>query len=276
MISFFSYLFQIILILIGSNACADDLSNSTSDKLPGQFQQREKKIAHPAAKIDGLTRIDSEGNYIYDVQDPLRNESVHLRIGVATNPDISVKISQYNSTNVYEVEFDDIYKGASKLSIGFDYEYYFTLIGGKIGLQTGFATQFADGRGRLASNPAAESIEKFTFITMPIYLGLIYRFEYRDRQYLAPYISGGGSYVGLLEKRDDVDKINAIGTPGFYGAAGLLLNITAFDRDLAGEFKVEYNISNLWINVELRSVQVSSEAFSYNNNFIQGGLSFDF
>jgi hypothetical protein len=169
-----------------------------------------------------------------------------------------------------------MYQGASQLSLGLDYEYFFTVEAGKMGIQAGMAMQYAEGNGRLASNPDVESIEKFTFITMPMFLGLTYRFEYRDRQYFAPYVSGGGSYVLLAEKRDDSDQINAIGSFGFYAAAGGLINITAFDRDMASEFKTEYDISNLWVNLEFRMVQVSSDAFNYDNSFIQGGISFDY
>lgn len=237
---------------------------------------QDRRVKHPGAREDGLTRIDSEGNYIYDVEHELRNHSAHLRVGMVNNPDVSVEITQYNSSNVYVVHFDDMYDGASKLSIGFDYEYFLTKEYGKMGLQAGFAAQYAEGHGRLASDPSQESVERFSFITMPIFLGAVYRFEYKDNQYIAPYVAGGGTYALLLEKRDDTSKVNAIGGFGFYAAAGGLLNITAFDRELASSMRTEYDVSNIWINLEFRTVQVTSEAFEYNNSFIQGGVSFDF
>jgi hypothetical protein len=235
-----------------------------------------QKINHPAAESDGLTRIDADGNYIYDVQNPLRNQSTHLRIGSVSNPEVSVEVTQYNTGNVSVIQFDDIYEGASKLSIGFDYEYFLSSTGGRWGLQSGLAFQYAEGQGRLAVDPSVKSIEKFSFITMPIYLGAVYRFEYYDRQLFSPYVSGGAVYTVLAEKRDDSSAIKGIGAVGAYGSGGALLNLSALDRDLAGEFKTEYDISNVWLNLELRTVQVESEAFSYSNNFIQGGLSFDF
>jgi hypothetical protein len=239
-------------------------------------ESNEKKVNHPGAREDGLTRIDAEGNYIYETQDQLKNQSMSLRVGYVTNPKMSVEITQYGTNNMTVVDFDTMYDGAEKLSLGLDYEYFFTSSIGRIGIQAGMAFQYAEGSGRLASNPAVESIEKFTFITAPIYLGLTYRFEYRDRQYFAPYVSGGGAYTVLAEKRDDDPAIKAIGSFGYYGAGGALISLTAFSREMAAEFRTEYDISNIWFNVEFRTVQVEADSFTYNNSFVQGGVTFDF
>lgn len=237
---------------------------------------QDRRMEHPGAREDGLTRIDSEGNYIYDTVYELRNQSVHLKVGMVSNPDVSVEISQYNSSNVYVVDFDEMYDGASKLSVGFDYEYFLNKEYGKLGLQSGLAIQYAEGHGRLAADPSQESVERFSFVTMPLFLGAVYRFEYRDNQYIAPYLAGGGVYTALLEKRDDDSKVNATGAFGFYGVGGLLFNVTAFDRDLASNMRIEYDVSSIWLNLEFRTVQVTSEAFEYHNSFVQGGVSFDF
>jgi hypothetical protein len=239
----------------------------------------QRKIKHTGAS-DGLSRIDANGVYYYDVVNELKNQSSHIRLGAASNPEVSVEICQVTPTDecasVTSVTFDDIYTGASKLSLGYDYEYFFTTSGGKLGGQLGFSAQYAQGAGRLAIDPTKSSIEKFTFLTLPLYLGGIYRFEYKDKQLFAPYVSGGGVYMVLLEKREDASKVNGIGAPGFYAAGGVLFNVTAFDRDMASEFNSEYGISNLWINLEFKTVNVESDAFSYQSNYIQSGLSFDF
>lgn len=239
-------------------------------------QPAEKKIFHPAAREDGLTRIDSEGNYIYDVNDELRNQSMSLKLGYVSNPQISVEITQHGTSNVSVIDFDQMYDGAEKLSIGLDYEYFFTNSMGRIGLQGGLAVQYAEGHGRLASDPKKESIEKFSFLTLPLFLGLTYRFEYHDHQFVAPYVSGGATYIVLAEKRDDDSAPKAIGSFGFYAAGGALINLTSFSRELSGEFRTEYDISNIWINLELRTIQVSASSFTYDNSFLQGGVTFDF
>lgn len=233
--------------------------------------------AHVFAQgADGLSRIDAEGNYIYDDKHDLQDESFHLRLGTVDSPNIEVEITQRNTNNTTVVTFDDMYKDASKLSIGVDYEYFLSKDYGRLGLQGGASFQYAEGKGRLASDPSQESIETFSFLTIPVFLGLVYRFEYREHQYVAPYLGGGGVYTILAEKRDDENDVKGIGAFGYYGSGGLLINLTAFDREMAGEFRSEYDISNLWINLEFRTVQVTSEAFSYETSFIQGGVSFDF
>lgn len=239
-------------------------------------ESSERNVNHPGAREDGLTRIDSEGNYIYETEQELRNQSMSLRVGYVANPKMTVEITQYGTNNVTVVDFDEMYDGAEKLSLGLDYEYFFTTSMGRIGVQGGLAFQYAEGNGRLASDPSQFSIEKFTFITMPIFLGLTYRFEYSDRQRFAPYISGGGVYTALAEKRDDDSEIKAIGSLGFYGAAGALLNMSVFSREMAAEFRTEYDISNIWINLEFRTVQVQADSFTYDNSFVQGGVTFDF
>lgn len=236
----------------------------------------EKKVNHPGAGEDGLTRIDSEGNYIYETENELRHQAMSLRLGYVSNPKMSVEITQHGTSNVTVVDFDDMYDGAEKLSIGFDYEYFFTSSLGRIGLQGGLSFQYAEGNGRLASNPSQLSIEKFTFVTMPIFLGLVYRFEYQDRQKLAPYLSGGGVYTVLAEKRDDESNVKAIGSLGFYASGGALINMSIFSRDMAADFRTEYDISNIWINLEFRTVQVQADSFTYDNSFVQGGVTFDF
>lgn len=231
--------------------------------------------ARHAGAADGLTRIDADGVYIYDVENELKNQSSHIHIGAATNPSITVDIEDLNG-NISQVNFEDIYEGASSTTFGYDYEYFFTTVGGKLGAQLGFSAQFANGQGRLVIDPSRSSTEKFSFFTVPLYAGAIYRFEYKDKQLFAPYLAGGGVYMALAEKRDDRAKINAIGAPGFYGTGGVLFNITAFDREMASDFISEYGISNLWLNIEFKTVQVFSEVFEYQASYIQGGLSFDF
>lgn len=233
-----------------------------------------QKIKHPGA-ADGLTRIDKDGVYIYDVENPLQNQSSHVRIGAAANPELDVNIIDVNG-NTTNLTFDDIYHGASNMSVGFDYEYFFTTHYGKLGVQAGLSAQYAQGHGRLVSNPQIESIEKFSFMTLPLYLGATYRFEYKDKQLLAPYVAGGGTFISLLEKREDTSKVYYTYAPGFYGAGGVLLNISSFDKEMAADMFSEYGISNIWINAEFKTVFVEGDSFSYKAAYIQGGLSFDF
>lgn len=224
-------------------------------------------------KTDGLVRIDKDGAYIYADTRTKKNQSGHLHIGQANQPDISIDI------NGVTYQFEDFYGSSSGLTLGYDYEYYFTNTSGKLGAQLGAAIQYSQGNGRLVQNPPAESVpsvESFSFATLPLFVGAVYRFEYTNRQWLAPYVAGGGVVVGLVEKREDSSKLNYTGGFGFYGTAGALLNVSILDRETALTLDSEYGIGNLWINLEFKYINVSSESFLYENGYVQGGISFDF
>ncbi|MEQ1724041.1 MAG: hypothetical protein ABL930_12765, partial [Pseudobdellovibrio sp.] len=138
------------------------------------------------------------------------------------------------------------------------------------------SAMFVSGNGRLVATPNPPSTETFTFVTLPLTLGAVYRFEYKDKQLFAPYVSGGGTYVVLAEKREDKAAPHVAGGFGFYGAGGLLINLGAFDRNTSYQLDSEYGIGNMWVSVEFKVVEVNSESFSFSNKYLNAGLSFDF
>lgn len=249
------------------------------NKVYAQFFPDEKKVQHQGA-ADGLVKIDKDGVYIYKPEPQNVQHASHVRIGMVSTPDVESEICDDNEQNCQVISFDDIYSGAS--GVGFEYVYenfLFTDSGtnfGKLGYQLGLSLSYAQGNGRLVSDLNTESVESFSFLTVPLFAGGIYRFEYRDRQIFVPYFGGGGVYAVLAEKREDKSQINGIGAPGFYGFGGALLNLSALDRDLGSEFATEYDIKNLWLSAEFKFISVSSEAFSLENGYVQGGMGFDF
>lgn len=239
-------------------------------------QLRETKKTKHVGAAQGLIRIDKDGNYIYKTDVSNTRESSHFKIGAAGNPEITTDIESADGSQIESVTFDDVYPNASALAFEYSYEYFMIKHGGKIGGHLSVGFQVAQGKGRLVNDPSQESFESFTFLTMPLNLGLIYRFEYTDRQILVPYVVGGGSVMVLAEKREDRSKVNAIAGFGFFTAAGGLLNLTAFDRDMASELAAEYDIKNLWLSAEFKYLNVTNEAFIYDSGYVQGGFGFDF
>lgn len=252
----------------------------TQNKSYAQIFPNEQKVQRPGAEADGLVKIDKDGVYIYKPDPQNAKHSSHVRLGMVSNPDVESEICDENAQNCQAINFDDIYTGASGMGFEYLYEYFFFTEGetnfGKLGGQLGISVSYAQGNGRLVSNLNTESVETFTFLTVPLFAGAVYRFEYRDRQVFVPYAGGGGVYTILAEKREDKSDIKGIGAPGFYGMGGALINISALDRDLGADFEAEYDIKNLWLSAEFKFISVSSEAFSLENGYIQGGLGFDF
>lgn len=245
-----------------------------------EIRAEEEKINHPLAQ-EGLVRIKKDGTYIYDIERPLRKESSRISFGQADHPEITLLIQQADASGTptgveREFTFSDLYNESSGFILGYDYEWFSFIDKGKLGVQAGFSAMFANGHGRLKALPNDPSTESFTFVTLPITLGGVYRLEWKDKQLIAPYVAGGGTYVVLLEKREDKATPSAIGGLGFYATGGLLFNIGALDRDAGFQLESEYGISNMWLSVEFRVIEVSSSAFGFSNKYLNAGLSFDF
>lgn len=241
--------------------------------LKAEVGSNEKIINHESAK-EGLVKITKDGTYIYDVERTLKSESSKITFGMAYQPEITIDITLgTGATNTYV--FEDFYTDSSGAILGYDYEKYPWIGTGKLGYQLGASVMLASGNGILVST-GQTSAETFTFVTMPINAGAVYRFEYKDKQIFAPYVAGGGTLLALFEKREDIAQPNAAFGFGFYGAAGILFNVTAFDPDASFELDSEYGISNLWLTLEGRLTEVNNEAFSFSNQYVNAGLSFDF
>ena len=249
-------------------------------KAYAQLFPNQKTVQRKGSQADGLVKIDKDGVYIYKPEPQNVKQASHVRLGMVSNPDVESEVCDENDQNCQTITFDDIYSGASGMGFEYVYEnFFFTDNGvnfGKLGLQLGISISYAQGQGRLVSNLNTESVESYSFLTVPLFAGGIYRFEYRDRQILVPYFGGGGVYTVLAEKREDKSDVKGIGAPGFYAFGGGLLNLSAIDRDLGAEFSTEYDIKNLWLSVEYKFLSVSSEAFSLENGYVQAGMGFDF
>lgn len=249
--------------------------------LKASLLSTEEKIDHPNAK-EGLIRIKKDGTYVYDVERTPKKRASHLRVGQANQPQITIAIEQTdasgNPTGTFrDYNFEDFYGSTSGLIIGYDYDWFpWEGDAGKLGLQAGIGAMFVTGNGRLVADPDTVSKEKYTFVTLPLNLGAVYRLQWKDQQMFVPYASGGGTYLVLLEKREDKSMPSATGGFGFYGAGGVLFNLNSFDREAGLRLDSEYGIGNLWLSVELRVTEVQNAAFGFSNQYVNAGLSFDF
>lgn len=217
-------------------------------------------------KIDRPFLIDKEGAYYYKTNDQtLKTQASSLRVGNIRPPNIE---SVDGTTN-----YSSMYGTSVPLIAQYDYEWQPFQEFGKLGVQFGVGYFSAKGNGHFEDGTAAREV--YTFHALPLSVGAIYRFQYTHRPYIAPFIAGGGTYYALVEVRDD-NKYKAVGTTALYGAGGLLLNITAIDRDTAFTFDTEYGISNLWISLEARQIQSTSNALNFTGLMFSLGLTADY
>jgi hypothetical protein len=126
------------------------------------------------------------------------------------------------------------------------------------------------------SNPDCMAQEKYTFYAFPLDLGLNYRLQFSDHQWVVPFVAAGGTYFALIENRDDSKSFHAVGTPGVYAGGGLMLNISNFNRETAFALNSEYGIANLWLTAEGRYVKSFSNDLDLSSAVVSVGFAADY
>lgn len=247
------------------------VKSQSSTSNPQGRGPRVEKIAHPLA-AKGLTRIEADGTYVYKTKISSHDKSATVRFGVIQPPNIQGPGGL--------TDFKSMYSENNIPIVMFDYEWQPFTQFGRLGIQAGFGFFTAQGNGRFV-NPdptIADDTpqEKYTFLAFPVNLGVVYRLEWMRRQWVAPYVSGGGTYFAVAETRDDNKAPKLVGSPGAYGAGGLMINITSFDRETAFTMDSEYGISNLWLSGEYRYVKSFNEDLDFTSGIFNLGISADF
>ncbi len=242
---------------------------SKKNQAQGRTKLKTKKIQHPGAK-EGLYLIDEEGVYHYRTENiSSRDHSMFLRFMSLTTPEIQ------NSTNTGDFTYADVYGEQNLSGLDFVYEWQPFKSLGKAGVQFGAGFATATGNGFFANGDLREPRERYTFISVPLALGIVYRFEFLERQWFAPYVAGGGLYNVLIESRND-GKITTVGASGGYGSAGAMINLTALNKDLAFTMDRVYSFSQLWIIGEYRRIQSFNDDLDITANQISFGVGADY
>jgi hypothetical protein len=242
-----------------------------SSKISQSSKGGVEYIQHPQA-AHGLIMIKKDGSYVYRTQEVKQHEfSGAFRFGMIDPP----KITSAAVGNAGSVTYSDMYSGGSQPLLSFDFEWQPYKSFGKLGLQTGFGLLVANGKGRFIDD-GTEAKEKYTFIAIPLNIGVTYRMEWMHRQWFAPYVSAGGTYIGVAEFRDDGKSPSFNGSPGAYGGGGLLLNISAVNRDTAFTLQSEYGITNLWVSLDYRYLATFNEDMDFSSSIIGAGIVCDY
>lgn len=241
-------------------------SSPSPSSTPAQGASSKKLQPHPWAK-KGLLKIEKDGTYVYRTKEASKDEMMSFRIASMSPPQIE---SADGSSN-----FETMYGSSDVLGLLIDYEWQPLQAFGKLGVQVGGGFTYSQGNGRFLKD-GSEAKEKYTLFMFPLNAGVIYRLEYMNRQWLAPYVAGGLSYIGLLEMRDDNDSPKMVGTAGAYGSAGIMANITALDKQLAFNLSSEYGIATMWFVFEYRRQQALSEDIDVSSNIFSAGIAVDY
>ena len=232
-----------------------------------QANGRIKYIQHPEAK-KGLLKIDKNGVYHYKPKTfAVKQSSANIRLGIIDTPII---VADSGVT-----DFDDMYGSEPMNFFMYDYEWQPMTKFGKLGINLGAGLFSAVGKGRFL-NDGEIAQEKYTIYAIPLNLGLVYRLEFMQRQWVAPYLTGGVNYMVLIETRDDNKVFSGIGTPLFYGGAGAMINLSAIDRDLGFALDAEYGIATMWLTGEVKQIVPSNLEYDFTGSMISLGIAVDY
>jgi len=212
------------------------------------------------------------GTYIYKTQESPQ----HFGAGFHAGP--------YTPTNLQGdtpgVTYTNVYGGKSSILVGLDAEWQFFQGFGKLGLKGGLGFFSQKGQGRFLHNPGQQADEVFTLFELPMSAGLIYHFQYWNRQILVPFAEGGGDYFGLLEARSDKTAISEVlhygGAAAAHWAAGLQVQLDFLDRQGIWELDQEYGINHIYLVLDARQIIGLSSLYDVSSFVFEGGILFEF
>jgi hypothetical protein len=224
-------------------------------------------IHHPQA-AKGLLRIEKDGTYVYRTTESKSFTSTGtMKFGLMPSP----RIQASNGTT-----FIEMYDKGPVPVLGFDFEWKALKFMGPLRVQAGVGLMMATGPGRFVNDNVNIPKEEYTFVALPLSLGVLYRLQWKDHQALAPFVTAGGMYIPVVEFRDDGAEPNGVGTPGAYGSGGLLINVGALDQDTKFTLNTEYGIKNLWVLLEYRQIQTDPETLDFTGGLVNLGITVDY
>lgn len=240
-------------------------------KPAGPAQGGMLRVPHPDA-AKGLLRINKDGSYQYKVGYKLKSQSSSLRVGSLTPPRIA-GVSTATGTKDYK----DYYGSGNIFALFYDYEWQPFTKFGRLGLNigSGFATTRGNGYFKTKTDES-QAPEVYSLYVVPLSTYLVYRFEYARRQWVVPYLKGGGTYFGLVELRDDNKTPVFAGAPAAGGGGGLHFSISALDAKSAFALDREYGISDMYFTVEAMALQGLSKEIDFSTQTINAGITVDF
>lgn len=222
------------------------------------------KTPHPNA-AKGLLKIDRRGIYQYKTRVPEKSAAASMQFGYQTTPQIS---SDKGFT------FADMYGTDGVVGLVGSYEWQPFRRFGSLGLSFESGLTVARGNGRFSSGEVASEI--YTMVIVPANLLVVYRFEYMRRQWVVPFIEGGGGVYGMAEVRDDGKKPTLAAAPAAMGGGGIHINLSRFDPAGAFVLAQEYSVADMWLTIRGRVIQGLNSDLDISSELISAGFTVDF
>lgn len=234
--------------------------------------QNATEVPHPYAE-KGLLRITRDHTYIYKVDESEQKTAVQVRFGIYDPVNLTAPGKDGGTETLFEENYDNTQNPA--LMADWEWQAWKSPIG-KWGFTLGAGAYVAQGNGHFAGTVNAQAgktpREIFTFVLLPINLGVVYRLQIWHKQLLIPYATGGGTGFVFSEFRDDNKGPKFGGAPGGYFAAGGALNLSYFDAMSRIQLDREYGINAIFLTGEYRQLISFNKKFDFDSDLINAGF----
>ena len=247
-------------------------------KLPFEENQQERLARLQQDEyFDELINISQTGVHQYSITNSPITGSVSLRAGLLPPP--SLDIEETGKT------YEGVYGESPKIMLLINYEWKILKNVGDFSLSPELGFSWATGTGQFeAGSPNCQQglpcertpKEKYFLLVVPVHLGVTYRLRYWQRQAFVPFATGGGSYFGLLEIRDDFGSFGIAATPAIYFGGGIQFLLNSLSTKAVNTLDREFGINHLYIVAEARQYIGFSQNLNFSGFVISGGIRVDF
>jgi hypothetical protein len=241
-------------------------------KPEGPVQGGTIEVDHPNA-AKGLIRINKDGTYQYGVRVRDGKRAASFRVSMMTPPSITSADGK--------ITYKDMYGTSNMMGAAFDYEWRPFRSFGTLGIQIGTGVFAAQGKGFFSNTPPHNNMtnppqDKYTLLVFPLNLFAVYRFDYNRKQWLVPYVKGGGTLYGLAEIRSDYTDNNFNHSEAIGGGGGVMVSVGRLSPSSRFELAREYNISDMWVTLEARAMESVNKKIDFSNQVVELGIVVDY
>jgi len=230
-----------------------------------EIRAGKRRVEHPLEER-GLLKINTDGSYDYAIYGERRKRTSSFSI--YNLPSLRISSNTGNYSDFYGTSNPAIFSITGEWLVFPNVSHNLS-----VRLSGGFGSVTGNGILVDARIPAEE---RYTLYSIPLSTQILYRLDYIRNQWVAPYVMGGGGYLGLVELRDDSSSIKFAGAPFIETGGGLLVSLMRIDPKSMFVLRRDYGISDIWINFEAKAIASLRADIDFEGSVFGAGLVLDF
>ncbi len=254
------------------------LKSEKSEKEKKSYLEIEKEKLNPEVKGGAIQEVLEGHSELHAKIEGSIHHAFGLKYGVSLSRNIS--------SSAQLLKFNDIYgeNYAPDLSLFYEFQPFHSEWFGNVGLMGMVGASYFHGQGIFAKTleiPGSggqdfpsNSNTKFKFISVPVILGLDYRFNLL--RILRPYVMAGVTSVGYIESRDDDIAGSRGHTEGFLVALGVAVLLDGLSSKSSWQFYSSFGIQHAYLTVDYTRLSTYTGSINYRVSGIMAGLMFEY